>query len=67
MNAKRVTQSDYMSLQLMEIEQLRINLSQKSLDKITFNEAAMLWFSQGRADIFRKRFQRENKSGIVIA
>lgn len=67
MNAKRVNQADFMSLQLMEIEQLRINLSQQSHDKITFNEAAMLWFSQGRADVFRKRFQRKNKSGIVIA
>ena len=67
MSAKGVNQADYMSLQLMEIEQLRINLSQQSHDKITFNEAAMLWFSQGRADIFRKRFQKENKSGIVVA
>jgi len=67
MNAKKNNQSDYMSLQLMKIEQLRISLSQQSHDTITFNEAAMLWFSQGHADIFRKRFQRENKSSIVIA
>ncbi len=67
MNARRINQADYMSLQLMEIEQLRVNLSQQSQDKITFNEAATLWFSQGRADVFRKRFRREDKSGIVIA
>ncbi len=67
MNAKRVNQADYMSVQLMEIEQLRINLSQQSHDNITFNEAFILWFSQGRADVFRKRFQKENKSGIGIA
>ncbi len=67
MNARRVNQADYMSLQLMEIEQLRVNLSHQSNDKITFNEAAMLWFSQGCADVFRKRFQREDKAGIVLA
>jgi len=46
-------QSDYMALQLMEIEDFRLILSRQSDGKISFQEAVMLWISEGYADEFR--------------
>lgn len=54
---KQFKQSDYMSLQLMEIENFRQFLSDQSDEKITFQEAIMLWISQGYADEFKSEYQ----------
>ncbi len=53
MNGKRLNQAEYMSMQLMEIESFRICLSHKSHEKVSFNEAAVLWVSEGHAEKFR--------------
>jgi len=53
MHKKKVNQSDYMSLQLMEIENFRMSLSYEGQAIISFQEATMLWFSEGRADKFK--------------
>lgn len=52
MSEKRLNQAEYMSLQLMEIESFRMNLAHLGHEKISFNEAAMLWVSKGHADRF---------------
>ncbi len=53
MKEKSYNQSDYMALQLMEIENFRFSLSQQSQKDISFHEAALLWVSQGYADEFK--------------
>ena len=68
MNAKRIKQSDYMSMQLMEIEHFRLSLARQSHEKITFQEAVMLWFSEGYADKFNDGFfKKTNKIEPAIA
>jgi len=54
---KEFKQSDYMSLQLMEIENFRKFLSDQSDENITFQEAIMLWIAQGYADEFKSEYQ----------
>ncbi len=56
MKAKRSNQSDYMSLQLMEIERFRMTVSQQNQEKITFQEAVMLWITEGYAEEFRTEY-----------
>ncbi|MFQ5825073.1 MAG: hypothetical protein ACE5JB_13550 [bacterium] len=56
MKEKKYSQSDYMSLQLMEIERFRMTLSQRSQEQITFPEAVMLWITEGHAEEFRSEY-----------
>ncbi len=56
MNEDKFKQSDYMALQLMEIESFRRSLSQESVEPITFQEAVMLWVSGGLADEFKSEY-----------
>ncbi len=56
MKAKRSNQSDYMSLQLMEIEKFRMTVAQQNREKITFQEAVMLWITEGYAEEFRAEY-----------
>jgi len=53
MSKKELNHAEYMSLQLMEIESFRLSLTHPGQEKISFNEAAMLWISKGHADKFR--------------
>lgn len=53
MTTDEFKQSDYMALQLMEIEDFRLVLSRQSDGTISFQEAIMLWISEGYADEFR--------------
>jgi len=57
MSKREFKQSDYMALQLMEIESFRKFLSSQSDEKITFQEATMLWIAQGYADEFKSEYQ----------
>ncbi len=59
MREKIVNQSDYMSLQLMEIENFRVTISQQSHESVSFQEAALLWVSEGYADAFRAGYKRK--------
>ncbi|MFQ5863908.1 MAG: hypothetical protein ACE5IW_01610 [bacterium] len=56
MKEKRFNQSDYMSLQLMEIEKFRLTLSQRSHEQVTFQDAVMLWITEGLAEEFRSEY-----------
>ena len=56
MNKEKSKQSDYMALQLMEIESFRRSLSYESVEPITFQEAVMLWVSEGLADEFKSAY-----------
>lgn len=56
MNEEKFKQSDYMALQLMEIESFRRSLSHDSVEPITFQEAVMLWVSGGLADEFKSEY-----------
>ncbi len=49
-------QSEYMALQLMEIEDFRLQLSSYGGKKISFQDAVMLWISDGRAEEFREDY-----------
>lgn len=62
MKEKKFYQSDYMSLQLMEIEKFRLTLSQRSQEPVTFQDAVMLWITEGLAEEFRSEYlwKREN-------
>ncbi len=53
MSKKDLNHAEYMSLQLMEIESFRQTLTHPGQEKISFNEAAMLWISKGHADKFK--------------
>lgn len=66
MNEKKFKQSDYMSIQLMEIENFRASLARDSEEKVTFQEAVMLWISQGYAEAF-KSFYLQKKDQIEPA
>ena len=52
----RLDQSEYMALQLMEIEEFRLSLSRRGGEKISFQEATMLWISNGCAEEFREGY-----------
>lgn len=56
MNHREFKQSDFMSLQLMEIESFRKTLSHQSQENVSFQDAALLWIAQGYADEFRSQF-----------
>lgn len=56
MDTKKFSQSDYMSLQLMEIEKFRMSISQQSQEPITFQEAVLLWITEGYAEEFRTEY-----------
>ena len=56
MNANEYKQSDFMTLQLMEIESFRKLLSQQSDESITIQEAFILWISGGYADEFKSEY-----------
>jgi len=56
MNKEKFKQSEYMTLQLMEIESFRRSLSHESIEPITFQEAVMLWVSGGLADEFKSEY-----------
>lgn len=56
MKNRNFNQSEYMSLQLMEIENFRKALMYKSDEKITLQEAMVLWISGGYADEFKSRY-----------
>lgn len=56
MKERKMPQSEYMSLQLMEIENFRLSLCNRGHEKITLQEAIMLWISEGHADTFRQEF-----------
>jgi hypothetical protein len=55
-------QADLMAMQLMEIENFRITVSQQNDKNVTFQEAIMLWISQGYADNFNKIFELKKDS-----
>ena len=55
-NEFKSIQSDLMAMQLMEIENFRISVSQQNKKNITFQEAIMLWISEGYADNFKEIF-----------
>lgn len=60
MRKKKFSQSDFMSLQLMEIEKFRMTLSQRSQEPITFQEAVLLWITEGYAEEFRTEYFLNN-------
>lgn len=62
MKQRPVQQSDYMTLQLMEIERLRVSLSQANEKPITFQEAVMLWITEGYAEAFRSQYSMARKT-----
>ena len=57
MTERKFQQSDYMSLQLMEIEHFRMSLSQQGEERVSFQDAAVLWIAQGHADEFRTQYR----------
>ena len=61
MNGKQHSQAEYISLQLMEIESFRLSLSYQSEEVVSFNEAAMLWISEGYADRFRAGYESKRE------
>ena len=56
-NEHTTGQADLMAMQLMEIENFRISVSHENNRNITFQEAIMLWISEGYADNFKEIFQ----------
>lgn len=56
MKDKKHSQSDFMSLQLMEIESFRATLASQNHAKVSFQEAAMIWFAEGYAEEFKSHF-----------
>jgi len=58
MTEKKPFQSDYMSLQLMEIENFRMSLSQQDHKSISFQDAMYLWFSHGYGDSFKSDYKK---------
>ncbi len=56
-------QSDFMSLQLMEIENFRMTLSRQSEENVSFQDAILLWISQGYADEFRLQYRESKGKG----
>lgn len=56
MKTKQFQQSDYMSLQLMEIEKFRMILSKQTSQPVSFQEAVMLWITEGYAEAFRSQY-----------
>lgn len=56
MERRKFKQSDYMSIQLMEIERFRMTLAQNSHAPISFQEAVMLWITEGYAEEFKSNF-----------
>lgn len=56
MREKKHSQSDFMSLQLMEIESFRATLSRQNQVSVSFQEAAMIWFSEGYAEEFKSHY-----------
>jgi hypothetical protein len=68
MKEKKIDQSEFMSMQLMEIEDFRLILSQKAQENITFQEAIMLWISKGYADNFNEEFKfKKDKKEPALA
>ncbi len=59
MREKKHKQSDLMSLQLMEIESFRAALSHQNQVKVSFQEAAMIWFAEGYAEEFKSHYSRK--------
>lgn len=59
MTGKKTLQSDYMSLQLMEIENFRLSLSQYEHKNISFRDAMYLWYSHGYADSFKDDYKKK--------
>ncbi|NIR47892.1 hypothetical protein GWO43_05515 [candidate division KSB1 bacterium] len=58
MGERKFKQSDYMSLQLMEIESFRMALSHQSEENVSFQDAVVLWIAQGYADEFRTQYMK---------
>jgi hypothetical protein len=56
-NDIKAGQADLMVMQLMEIENFRLSVSQQNDKNLTFQEAVMLWISEGYADNFKEIFQ----------
>lgn len=56
MRDKTYHQSDYMALQLMEIEKFRMTLTQRGQEQVSFQEAAMLWITEGYAEAFKSTY-----------
>jgi len=48
-----------MSLQLMEIENFRLSLSQYEHKNISFRDAMYLWYSHGYADSFKNEYKKK--------
>ncbi len=68
MSEKKSKQSDFMSLQLMEIESFRATLAHQNQVQVSFQEAAMIWFAEGYAEEFRIRYsQKLNQNQIALA
>ena len=59
MKHKKHHQSDLMSLQLMEIETFRATLSRQNQIRVSFQEAAMIWFAEGYADEFKAHYSQK--------
>ncbi len=63
MREKKHNQSDFMSLQLMEIESFRATLSRQNQVSVSFQEAAMIWFAEGYAEDFKSHYSRKLNEG----
>ncbi len=59
MQKKRFRQSDFMALQLMEIENFRAILARQSEENVSFQDAVLLWIAQGHAEDFRSEYARK--------
>lgn len=59
MNLKKFVQSEYMAVQIREIEKYRTKLQNKHNEIITFQTAVEFWVSEGLAE----RFEKDYKNG----
>lgn len=58
MNNEKLIQSDFMTVQVAEIMKFRKRLQSKSNEIITFQDAVMIWISQGLAEKFRDDYKK---------
>ncbi len=56
MKQRKFNLSDYMSLQIIEIEHFCKDLSIQNRKKISFEEATMIWIHEGFAEKFRSQY-----------
>lgn len=59
MTEKKTFQSNYVSLQLMEIENFRRTISEREHKDVSFQDAMILWLSHGYAEAFRNEYDKK--------